>query len=155
MLRGPFRPGWSRRRLAALAVALALAFALFPPLSNEGPTPAFGLLDRTLKLAFPDPVRVLVFYALALLAVLRFSDFTLESACVLIYALLMAKAHLAWDKYALPVLLVLWWIAALESSCVYSSRIGKLKSQWRSSSRMLLRTCLMRRHSSAAVEYRK
>jgi hypothetical protein len=112
LLRRPLRHALTPGHAAVVAAGLGLVFALFPPLNNDGPIPTMGFLDQAARLALSDPLRVLVFYVLALLAVLRFSAFSLESASVLIYALLMAKAHLAWDKYALPVLLVVWCIAA-------------------------------------------
>jgi hypothetical protein len=103
-----------RRVVWAALGGLALLFVLFPPLRNP---PGYfwaemGYFDKALRLFLGDVPRVLVLFAFALLAIARFTGSSLASLIVLTYALVMMKAHIAWDKYTLPVLAVLWWLRA-------------------------------------------
>lgn len=100
----------------ALAVVLlsALFFAWYPPLGNSA-SYAFremGYFDKALRVVFSDFFRVTVFYLFASLTVLRFSRFELASLFLYANAAMLSKPLIAWDKYALPVLCVLWWIKA-------------------------------------------
>ena len=106
-----FRPA-----LLIVAAVLAGLFVLFPPLRNP---PSYGIatmgyLDKAFCAAAGDGVRMVGFYALALLACVRFSRFRIESVLVLANAALMMKAHIAWDKYALPLLAALWLLRAMD-----------------------------------------
>ncbi|HLL55082.1 MAG TPA: hypothetical protein VK447_16115, partial [Myxococcaceae bacterium] len=67
--------------------------------------------DRALHLTgLSDAGRAAVFYLFAVLAVYGLRERPLSLLFLAGNALLMAKAHLAWDKYALPLLVVLWYL---------------------------------------------
>jgi hypothetical protein len=101
-------------RTGILVAMLSLLFLLFPPIANLAPYPypEMGYLDKLLRAGLGTPARVVVLYFLALFTVLRFRRLSLAAWLVFGNALLMAKAHIAWDKYALPLLAVLWWLRA-------------------------------------------
>ena len=100
---------------AALAAALANAFVAFPPLANPDLS-TMGYLDIALRWIFGDALRLLVLYLFALWALIRFIEFPLTLAGWMLIAnlLVMTKAHLAWDKYALPLICALWLMRAME-----------------------------------------
>jgi len=111
-----FRP-WPRpadlltARNAMIALALLLLFLVDPPfLTQDQPG---GALGRASRLFLPEPafdgVRITFLYLLALLAVVRFGA-RLDPAFWLVAAafVLSMKQQIAWDKYALPTLAVLW-----------------------------------------------
>ena len=119
--RSPESPaGW--RLCGVLAILLGAAFIAFPPLRNVGygvEVPSMGYLDIAARRMFNDyPLndysRVLLFFAFALWAVVRFATplNTLPICLLIANALVMTKAHIAWDKYALPMLCVLWMLRA-------------------------------------------
>ena len=96
-----------------IAVALLLCFMAFPPMQNENfPVKTMGSLDVAARHLGSDVLRLGLFYVLALAAALRFRRPTLGSLFVLVNAVLMMKAHIAWDKYAVPLLVVLWYLQA-------------------------------------------
>lgn len=104
------------RGLAAAAV-VGILFVLFPPLRNEPPyaIETMGYLDKALLklvgLGLPACTRLIVFYLLAVVACIRLVRLDLAGWLVLANTLLMMLAHIAWDKYALPLLVVLWYLA--------------------------------------------
>jgi len=114
--RSPESPARWRLR-GVLAILLGPAFVAFPPLLNVGfgvGVPSMGYLDIAARWMLNDYSRVLLFYALALWAVVRFATprNTLPVWLLIANALVMTKAHIAWDKYALPMLCVLWLLRA-------------------------------------------
>lgn len=99
----------------ALAVGLAVLFALDPPfLSEPHPGGAFGRVSR---MVFPVPtfdvVRIAAYFVLALLAVWRFFR-RLDAAFWLVLAtvVLSMKQQIPWEKYLLPTLTALWLLRA-------------------------------------------
>lgn len=110
--RWPARPG---RRRGWIVAGLAGMFLLFPPLANVQGLPTMGYLDRAAHALLPDALRMLLFFGLALLACLRFAERTLPATLVIANAGVMFKAHIAWDKYALPLLVVLWYLYARDT----------------------------------------
>ncbi len=107
----------SLKQAAITAILLGIAFILFPPLNNVDFRVAetMGFLDIAMRTIFPDLIRMLVFYLLALLTCLRFRQLTLPSFLVYANALVMLKTNIGWDKYVLPVLPVLWYLNSLSS----------------------------------------
>jgi len=103
-----------KRRLAVVLVLALGFFAIFPPVQNPDgyPFKEMGFLDQGLRNFAPDLVRVMILCGLAVLALLRFSEPSLAAVLVYANAALMIKAHIAWDKYTLPLLAVLWWMKA-------------------------------------------
>ena len=109
-------PDVTRNVVLTSALGLGVLFVAFPPIANVQGLPTMGYLDRAAHL-LPDALRVLLFYLLAVCAAVRFARRrSLELPLVGINALLMSKAHIAWDKYALPLLVVLWYLHASRDS---------------------------------------
>ena len=95
-----------RRKIAIIAALLLFYIIRFPP--------AFEGLGRLLKTALmlPHPILGLaLFYGLALLACIRFTEPSLMAAIVLFQSVIMTKAY-PWDKYVLPVAVVFWYLKA-------------------------------------------
>ncbi len=95
-----------RRKIAIIAAILLAYMIAFPPAFN-----GLGrLIAITLKL--PHPLLGLaLFYALALLACIRFSQPSLMAFVVLFNTIIMTKAY-PWDKYVLPVAVFFWYLRA-------------------------------------------
>jgi len=109
-----WKAGLERRSLLAALFVLAVLTLLFPPLGNvDYAIATMGYFDKALRVVLPDALRVLAFFAFAALATVRFSRPGLASLIVLANGLLMLKAHIAWDKYALPTLAVLWYLKSI------------------------------------------
>lgn len=95
-------------RLALVAVVI-VGFVLFPPAENVNTiTDTMGYLDRAVRLLLPDSLRLAVFGALAVLTCLRFDPRSTVGLMVYANAVMMAAAHVGWDKYAMPLLAMLW-----------------------------------------------
>jgi len=98
-----------------VCVSLFLLFLLFPPYQNvDYNIPTMGYMDKLFRMFAGDFVRLTLFYMLALMACLRFLTIHLESLLVLSNALVMLKSHIAWDKYLLPLMVVLWFLNTIE-----------------------------------------
>ena len=69
-----------------------------------------GYFDKAVRTVLPDMLRMALFYVLALGACLRFSRIDLSFWLLLMNALIMMKSHVAWDKYAMPLLIALWYL---------------------------------------------
>lgn len=104
-----------RSPLAVGGTLLVLVlFVVFPPWANVQvrAMATMGFLDKGAHLVLPDVARIVFFAFLACLAVVRFATVSLETMLLLSNAFLMTKAHIGWDKYALPLLVVLWFAVA-------------------------------------------
>jgi hypothetical protein len=118
-------PDVSRNVVLASALILGGLFLAFPPIANVQALPTMGYLDRAAHV-LPDGVRIFLFYLLALGAAVRFARRpSLELMLVVTNALLMSKAHVAWDKYALPLLVVLWYLYGSRDSSRAVARSGR------------------------------
>jgi hypothetical protein len=96
-----------------LAVIITLFFILYPPLGNlDQPIQTMGYLDRAARLFTNETGRLALFWLLAMLTCFRFSPLSFAGIIVYLNAALMVLAHVAWDKYALPMLAVLWLLKA-------------------------------------------
>jgi len=94
-----------------LAVLLLALFLLDPPIQNQNfGIPSMGALDRIVRGATGDLGRAIVFFLLAVTAALRVRESLLPALLLASNAVLMMKAHIAWDKYALPLIVVLWYL---------------------------------------------
>jgi len=101
------------KRNLMIALALGVLFMLFPPLRNvDFSVTTMGFLDRGARLILPDFLRLTLFYFLALAACVRFNRYSLAALMVFMNALIMMKAHISWDKYALVLLVILWYMKA-------------------------------------------
>jgi len=100
---------------AALAAVLAIAFAVSPPIGNAD-LGTMGYFDVALRSAVDDRARMILLYFFALWALVRFAvpRNTFIGWMVLANVVMMTKAHLAWDKYALPLICALWLVNAWE-----------------------------------------
>lgn len=96
-------------RNGAIALSLLILFAAFPP------TVAHGLLIKLVKLVPTYFLKTLLLLGLAFLTCTRFLRFNLEFCFLLVNTVLMIKAF-PWDKYALPLLVVLWYLKALDTA---------------------------------------
>jgi hypothetical protein len=86
---------------AAILLVLFISFPL---------TEAQGILIRFLRLLPHELIQLILLYSLGLLAFLRFSyRINLTFWIVLMHCGLMLKAY-PWDKYILPVLIILWYL---------------------------------------------
>jgi DIE2/ALG10 family len=104
---------WISKRNVWIASVLAGLFLAFPPLQNvEYPILTMGFLDKAARTVMNDPLRLVLFYILALATCLRFNRYGLGAVLVYVNAVTMFKAHIGWDKYALPILVVLWHMKA-------------------------------------------
>ncbi len=105
-----------QRRNLIIAGVLLAAFIAFPPLTNPETygVPTMGYFDKAAHrvLGDADVLRMAVFYVFALAACVRFDRLTLPALLVCVNALLMMKAHIGWDKYILPLVVVLWFLVA-------------------------------------------
>ena len=93
------------RRNLAIALVPAVALLLFPPFV------AHGLLSKAARFLSLDALKLLLFYGLILLACFRFARPNLAFWLVLTNALVMLRAF-PWDKYVMPLLIVLWYLKA-------------------------------------------
>ncbi len=90
-------------------VALATLYALFPPMMTDH---AGGPVGRVLRLALAPELRPVVLLGLGWLVVVRFRGTGLAAWVVGLHVAMMAKAWAPWDKYALPVVGILWLLKA-------------------------------------------
>jgi len=117
-------PWRSRYRALAIAVGLLVLFVLFPPFGNHVAysVETMGYLDKAARVALPEAARIVVFYCLALITCLRFgvgilpARPSLAAWLVIANTLVLMKGILAWDKYALPLLVTLWYLEARRSA---------------------------------------
>jgi hypothetical protein len=111
----PMRLAWRdlcRPAATTSPAGLLLLFAVFPPIQNENfPIPTMGYLDKGLRW-LPDLARIGVFYLFALLAIAQLHARRLAFLFLLANAAVMTKAHIAWDKYVLALVVVLWLLEA-------------------------------------------
>jgi hypothetical protein len=106
------------------ALVLGALFLVDPPiLSTSHPG---GPIGRVSRILLPSPqldlVRVGIYYALALLAVLRFST-RLDPAFWVVAAgvVLSMKQQIPWEKYLLPTLSALWILRASGDLVAYGA----------------------------------
>jgi hypothetical protein len=101
-------------RAVIIAIALAALFTLFPPQRNPESynIETMGFLDKAAGrvLGDQDVLRMIGFLVLAVLAGVRFSRWSLATVLVWANAAILLKAHIGWDKYILPLLVVLWFL---------------------------------------------
>jgi hypothetical protein len=109
-----FRPKLKMRNLFTyknlfLGSFLLFLFIIFPPLE------AHGILIKVARLLPYDFLKLIIFYALALIACLRFmQNLNLAFWVLLVNTVLMMKAY-PWDKYLLPLLIIFWYLTSIEA----------------------------------------
>ena len=98
-----------------IAAVVSVLFLIFPPIENiNPPVPTMGYLDIAARSVLPTPARVALFWAVAIVAALRLRPLTLGGVMLYANAALLACAHVAWDKYALPMLATLWLLKSAD-----------------------------------------
>mgnify|MGYP004005218169 CR=1 FL=1 len=98
-----------------IAITVSMLFMLFPPFQNfDYSIPAMGYMDKMFRVFRSDLLRVVFFCVFATLACLRFYVLRIETILILSNVILMAKSHIAWDKYLLPLIVILWFLTAIE-----------------------------------------
>jgi hypothetical protein len=105
----------------AMAAAISVLFWFVPPLENVSIVPTMGYFDIAVRAVLPMPARLVLFWLLAVLACLRLPPRSLGGLMLYANAAMMTGAHLAWDKYALPMLAALWLLQSAD-------QIDELKS---------------------------
>ncbi len=89
-------------------IILGLLFYFYPPIQNHNfPIPTMGFLDKALHLFNNSFIRMACLYLLALLATIKFIKIDRNFFLVWINVLMMLKAHVAWDKYVIPLVIIL------------------------------------------------
>lgn len=113
--RNTFMTNLFQKKTILVSVSLFVLFLLFPPYQNVNYNIAtMGYMDKLFRILGGDLLRMTLFYILALMACLRFLAINLESSLVLSNVLLMSKSHIAWDKYLLPLIVILWVLNAIQ-----------------------------------------
>ena len=102
---------------AGFLIVIATIIAFFPAKQAHNPYftwPYLGYVDELLmKIGISGLLKQLVFGVLMLVTLVRFVSprFTLATWVFLLNILLLGKAQLSWDKYSLPMIMVLWFLA--------------------------------------------
>ncbi|NJM85505.1 MAG: hypothetical protein HC839_05125 [Leptolyngbyaceae cyanobacterium RM2_2_21] len=105
----PIAQLWQRKGFyGAIALGLLILFMLFPPALE-----ASGNLMKVADLMPFNIIKYALFYLLALLACWRFSKLNLATWMVIFNSLIMIKAW-QWDRYALPLMVILWYLKSIE-----------------------------------------
>ena len=95
---------------------LAVLFYIYPPLQNHNfPIPTMGFMDKTLHLLNCSSIRMILLYLFALTATIRFLKVDRNFFLVWVNVLMMLKAHVAWDKYVIPLVIILCFYYARET----------------------------------------
>jgi hypothetical protein len=98
-------------------IVLGCLFYFYPPIQNYNfPIPTMGFLDKTLHLFNNSFIRMVFLYLFALLATRKFLKIDRNFFLVWVNVLMMLKAHVAWDKYVIPLVIIL---------CFYYAREGE------------------------------
>lgn len=111
-----WRTAFSARALALLC-AVAACFWYFPPQDNfHYEIENMGYFDRMIRatVGADSTSRLLILGAFGWIASMAFCRRSLVSTLVLVHLIILAKAHIAWDKYELPMLVCLWFLLADE-----------------------------------------
>lgn len=91
-----------------IAVANSVLFWFSPPIENVTIVPTMGYFDIAVRSLLSTPGRMALFWILVVVTCLRFRPLSLGGVMLYANAALLAAAHVAWDKYAFPVLAALW-----------------------------------------------
>ena len=98
-----------------IGMVLAGLFCVWPPTGNPFGIFEMGFLDQAIRrIAGNGFPRMLILWGLAMLAAVRFRHWRLTSIFALITLMMLIKSHIAWDKYLLVLIAVLWLNKAAE-----------------------------------------
>ena len=104
---------------------LCALLMVFPFSENMGYTERLGAFDWFLQLLdFPDSLRIFIFCCLAVFTLIRFYGVNFASIMLAVNTLLMVKAAATWEKYVLPLVIILFLLIALDKidSCTLDLR---------------------------------
>ena len=110
------------RKVALIALGLLLFCIIFPP-----PTGSEGIFSLVLNLLHYEILKQALFYVLALIACIRFSQPNLIFISILFNCLIMMKAH-TWSKYVLPLSVVFWYLKSIGLEDEFN--LSSLFSKW-------------------------
>jgi len=103
------------KRAGTAAALLLVLFALYPPAGNvDYPIQSMGLFDKSVTSLLGSIPRTAVLYVFALAAIIRFPKYNLASLLLYANTALMMKSYFVWDKYALPLIVVLWYLKSID-----------------------------------------
>ncbi len=104
----------ARKEIIA-GLMLGVLFYIYPPIQNHNSSiPTMGFIDKTLHLLNCSSIRMILLYLFALLATVRFLKIDRNFFLVWVNVLMMLKAHIAWDKYVIPLVIILCFYYARE-----------------------------------------
>ncbi|MCE7042231.1 hypothetical protein [Dyadobacter sp. CY312] len=126
ILTGKFRyfidyPRNHPRFFAALVMLVILLVSFFPAKQAYNPYftwPYLGYVDQFLvTIGITGLLKQCLFGILMMIMLMRFISphFNFASCVVLFNILLLGKAQLSWDKYSLPMIMVLWFLAMFDN----------------------------------------
>jgi len=98
----------------AIALLMSILFWFSPPIENVVIVPTMGHFDIAMRAVLSAPARMILYWAPAVVACLRFRPSSLGGLMLYANAIIMTGAHLAWDKYTLPLLAVLWLLKSAD-----------------------------------------
>lgn len=104
------KPVWLTLGIVVATIAFCMAF---PSLANPRRVPTLGLFDQLLIMAKPLS-RTIVYAVLAALCTVRFSDLSLAGLLVASNAAILLLSDQMWEKYALALLVCLWFLRGQE-----------------------------------------
>lgn len=105
---------FSPRNLILLALIIT-GFYFFPPQDNFNyEIDNMGYFDRMIRDAVGahSLTRQCILALFAWITVCSFFRLSLPSALLAVHIIILAKAHIAWDKYQLPMIVCLWFLVA-------------------------------------------
>lgn len=133
-------PSLNPKLFLALLVGVIVLICFFPAKQAFNPYftwPYLGYLDQFLMtIGIAGLLKQVVFGLLMLITLLRFvsRDFNLASCIVLINILLLGKAQLSWDKYSLPMIMTLWFLAMFDKEWGLAGYDGQKHKSFKSAS---------------------
>lgn len=108
-------------------VSVIVLITLFPAKQAYNPYftwPYLGYVDQLLMtIGISGIIKQIVFGLLMLITLMRFISphFNLASCVVVINILLLGKVQLSWDKYSLPMIMVLWFLAMFDYHWLFTA----------------------------------
>jgi len=111
----------------AFLVIIAVLITFSPAKQAYNPYftwPYLGYVDQLLMtVGISGFIKQIVFGFLMLITLMRFISpkFNLASCVVVINVLILGKAQLSWDKYSLPMIMVLWFLAMFDYHWLFTA----------------------------------
>jgi hypothetical protein len=127
-------PRKNRVLFAILFLFVTLLIVFFPARQAYNPYftwPFLGYIDQLMMtLGITGFVKQVFFGILMLVTLMRFlrPPVNLASWMVLVNILLLGKAQLSWDKYSLPLIMALWFLAMFDQQWSFSNRDTQMKA---------------------------